>query len=406
MTIDVPRGRRRVFWAPAAVLALCLWASGAPSVLYPVYAAEWDLPAVVTTSVFGVYPLALLIVLLFFGSLSDTIGRRRAMLIGIALIGLSAIVFAVAPNVGFLYLGRVLQGIGTGFALGAASAALVENNVSGNPRIASTVTTISTSTGLTLALVVSGLLAQVAPLPLVLSFAVLGVLSAVAFVLTLTTPGDVSPESGRWRPTPLRLAPGMARRFVLATISVSVAYAVGAIFLSLGAQMAREFTGTTNLLVIGGLLGISSLTIGITALFLSRVHAHVAIAVGGIVSLAGLALMAASGATGSIGLLLAWCVVGGVGYSFAFTGGLSLINRTAPSHHRGATLSLLYLFSYLLQAITAVGAGALATALGLQSAVELAAPAVGVLCAAAIVLAVIDLRGSRSVSPVAAPNLS
>ena len=387
-------GKRGTFWSASLVLALSLWASGAPSVLYPVYAAKWDLPPVVTTSVFGVYPLALLIVLLFFGSLSDTIGRRRAILLGVALIAASAAVFALAPNVGFLYLGRVLQGVGTGFAIGAASAALVENNYTGNPRIASSLTTVSTSTGLTLALVVSGALAQLAPLPLVLSFGVLFLLAAAAFVLTLLTPHDET-VGARWSFTPPRVAPGMLRTFVLATISVSVAYAVGAIFLSLGANMAREFTGTTDLLIIGILLGTSSLSIGITALFLSKVHAHVAVVVGGGLSIIGLGLMAAASATGSLAFLLAWCLVGGVGYSFAFTGGLSLINRTAPAHHRGATLSLLYLFSYLIQAFTAIGAGALATGLGLQEAVEIAAPALGALAALAIVLAVVDLGVAR-----------
>lgn len=44
-------GIRGTFWVAASVLALCLWASGAPSVLYPSYATEWHLPAVVITSV-------------------------------------------------------------------------------------------------------------------------------------------------------------------------------------------------------------------------------------------------------------------------------------------------------------------------------------------------------------------
>jgi MFS family permease len=394
-------GKRGTFWSASLVLALSLWASGAPSVLYPVYAAEWNLPAVVTTSVFGVYPLSLLVVLLFFGSLSDTIGRRRAILIGVALIAASAVVFALAPNVGFLYLGRVLQGVGTGFAISAASAALVENNYTGNPRIASSLTTVSTSIGLTLALVVSGVLAQLAPLPLVLSFGVLFLLAAVAFGLTFFTAHDQT-AGARWSFTAPRLAPGMLRTFVVATISVAVAYSVGAIFLSLGATMAREFTGTTNLLVIGVLLGTSSLSIGITALFLSKVHAHIAVIVGGGLSILGLVLMAAASATGSLPLLLAWCLVGGVGYSFAFTGGLSLINRTAPVHHRGATLSLLYLFSYLIQAFTAIGAGALATNLGLQEAVEIAAPGLGALAAVTVVLAAVDLGAQGMPLPQAA----
>lgn len=387
-------GRRGTFWSSAAVLALSLWASGAPSVLYPVYAAEWGLTPVITTSVFGAYPLALLIVLFFFGSLSDTIGRRRSMLLGIGLITIAAIVFALAPNVGFLFLGRILQGVGTGFAIGAASAALVENNYTKNPRLSSTLATISTASGLTLALIVSGALAQLAPLPLVLSFIVLFVLGVVAFALVAMTPDDRG-ERAPFVFTVPRLAPNIRRPFVLATLSVSIAYGVGALFLSLGAQMARQLAGTTDLLVIGLLLGTSSFAIGLTALFLSKVPAHIAILTGGVLSIVGLGVMVATAAGGSVGLFVVWCLVGGVAYSFAFSGGLGLLNRVAPAHHRGATLSLLYLVAYLLQAATAVGAGALATAFGLRMAVDLAAPVLVALCLSAIVIALVDLAASR-----------
>jgi MFS family permease len=393
--------RRGTFWSAASVLALCLWSSGAPSVLYPSYAAEWQLPDVVVTSVFGTYPVALLIVLLFFGGISDVIGRRRTMLIGVALIAVSAAVFALAPNVGWLFVGRVLQGVGTGFALGAASASLVEHNVSPNPRFPSVLTTASTATGLTLVLIISGVLAQLAPLPLVLSFAVLFVLAALALVFLALTPDDRTADRAvRWRPQPLRLPAGMLRKFIVSTLSVSVAYSVGAIFLSLGASMASQLTGTSNLIVIGATLAVSSLCIGITALLIQKLHAHLAIVIGAVVSILGLGLMAATAASGSLPLLLAWCVVGGVGYSLAFTGGLTLLNRTAPPEHRGATLSLLYLFAYLLQAATAIGAGAFATALGLGVAVGISAPIVGVLCLAAIVLAAVDFGAGRRLAAV------
>src|ERR1700712_1201513 len=121
MTTHIRRfSRRGSFWASAAVLALCLWSSGAPSVLYPTYAAEWQLSSTVITTIFATYPVVLLVGLLVFGNISDSIGRRRAMLIGISLILFSGLIFAFAPNVVWLYAGRALQGIGTAFALGAA----------------------------------------------------------------------------------------------------------------------------------------------------------------------------------------------------------------------------------------------------------------------------------------------
>ena len=397
--------RRATFWSAASVLALCLWASAAASVLYPTYAADWHLPSVVITSVFGTYPLTLLIVLLFFGGVSDFVGRRRTMLFGIALIAVSAVLFAVAPNVGWLFAARALQGVGTGFAIGAASAKLVENNISKNPRFASSLTTASTATGLTLALLLSGILAQLAPLPLVLSFVLLFVLAVGAFVFVALTPDDrAAARTDRWRPAPIHVARGTVRPFIVATLSVSVAYTVGALFLSLGSTMARELTHTTNLVVIGATLALSSLFIGVTALLIQRLHAHLAVVIGGAVSIAGLAIMAATAASGSLWSLLAWAVVGGIGYSIAFTGGLALLNRTAPPEHRGATLSLLYLFSYVFQAVAAIGAGALATAIGLGPAIGIVAPLVGVLCLAAIVLGAIDFAAGRRTRAVAAPE--
>jgi MFS family permease len=390
--------KRGSFWAAASVLALCLWSSGAPSVLYPSYAAEWDLPPVVVTSIFGTYPVALLIVLLVFGGLSDTIGRRRSMLLGVGLILLSALVFAIAPNVGFLFAGRALQGVGTALALGAASAALVENNTSKNPRIASLMTTASTAAGLTLVLFVSGALAQYAPLPEQLSFWVLLALSAVVLFFVWRMPSDLhNTKSARWKPSGIHVPRSLVRVFIASTLSVSIAYSVGAIMLSLGAQMARELTGTTNLLVVGALLAVSSFAIGVTALMLQKVPGHVSILVGVVISILGLGVMELTVAFDSLALFLVWCVVAGIGYSFAFTGGLTLLNRTAPAEHRGGMLSMLYLFSYLFQAITAIVAGALATAFGLGASIDFVAPGVVALSLATGIVTAIDLVARRRI---------
>ncbi|GAA0998396.1 MFS transporter [Subtercola frigoramans] len=396
--------RRGSFWASASVLALCLWASGAPSVLYPSYAAQWHLNSTVVTSIFATYPAVLLVVLLVFGSVSDTIGRRRTMLIGVALIIVSAVVFAIAPDVGWVFVGRALQGAGAGFAIGAASASLVENNVSENPRLASSVTTASTALGLTLVLVVSGLLAQYAPLPQQLSFVVLAVLSVVVLMAVWSMPETKRPGAPRWHVQAIRVPKSLRRTFVASTLAVSLAYSVGAVFLSLGASIARDLTGTTNLLVVGALLGVSSLMIGAVALVFQRIHAHIAVLIGVTLSIIGLVLLEVCASSGSLPLFLLWCVIGGAGYSLCFMGGLMLLNRSTSAGHRGATLSALYLFAYLLQALTAVGAGVLATALSLSGAVDIVAPVLGALALATGTVTTIEwVARRRGTTPVAEP---
>lgn len=385
-------GRRRVFWASAAVLALALWSSGAPSVLYPLYADRWGLTPAVVTAVFATYQLAIIVVLPLFGGLSDQLGRRRVMIIGLALIAGSAVLFAVAPHVGFLFAGRVLQGAGTGLAMGAATASLVENNITSNPRIASTLATVSTATGLTLALLLSGVFARFLPLPLFWSYIVLLGLAICSIIALVRSPDDRPAEAPRWRPQVVGVVPGTRLAFAIATISVTLAYCVGAIMLSLGAHMIRQFTQTEDAFVTGLLLGGSAAAIGVTALLLSRMSVQVSVIVGALLSAGSLTLMVLAAVTGSIGVFFAWSLVGGVAYSFAFSGGLGVMNRAAPDEHRGATLSLLYLVAYFLQGAVAVGVGIAATVSSLSMAVAGASVFLGVLCAAVLVLMLIARR--------------
>lgn len=389
-------GKRGAFWAAASVLALVLWSSGAPSVLYPSYAEKWNLAPVVVTSIFATYQLALIVVLPIFGNLSDLYGRRLVMIGGITLIAVSAVLFAFAPHVTFLFAGRVLQGAGAGLAMGAATVSLIENNTRSNPRFASTMATVATATGLTLALFLSGLLAQFVPLPLVWSYIVLLVLALASTAALLFTPDDRPAVTRRWRPQSPGVPRGIRLSFSIAALSVVLAYSTGAIFLSLGAHMIAQFAHTDNTAILGALLASSSAAICLTALLLVRVPARTQVWAGTVLTILSLALMVAASTFGSIGLFLSWCLVGGIAYSLAFTGGLGLINSVAPERHRGATLSLLYLIAYVFQAGTAIGVGALATSGTLSDAVTAAAVILACLCILVVIL--LSLRLSRTPS--------
>ncbi len=165
--------RRAAFWTAASVLTLCLWASAAPSLVYPVYATQWGLTPTVTTAVFSTYPVVLVLVLVTFGNISDHIGRRATILIGLGFLLLGALAFATAPDVGALFAGRALQGVGVGFSVGAASAALVEYNPTRNASLPGSLNTVSQSLGLVLCTLVGGALIVFVPGPLHSSYWVL-----------------------------------------------------------------------------------------------------------------------------------------------------------------------------------------------------------------------------------------
>ena len=82
--MDTPRvfypGRRALpevaaFWVLAVLFLMLFFASAAASPLYPVYQARFRFSAATLTAVFAVYVLVLLVTLLFFGKVSDHLGR-------------------------------------------------------------------------------------------------------------------------------------------------------------------------------------------------------------------------------------------------------------------------------------------------------------------------------------------
>ena len=131
MTTDTAQLRGRVsrsqaFWIVAAIFGLFLFAAAAPSPLYAVYAASWHFSAIELTEVFAVYAIALLIALLFTGSLSDSLGRRPVVLAALVIQIASMLMFIFASSVGWLFAARIAQGIGTGVVTSALAASFVD----------------------------------------------------------------------------------------------------------------------------------------------------------------------------------------------------------------------------------------------------------------------------------------
>jgi len=77
-------GRRASFWVATAVVVHTLWTSAAPSMTYRLYASEWGLTPLATTAVFAVFPVVVVAVLIFSGDISDYVGRRSTLLIGLS----------------------------------------------------------------------------------------------------------------------------------------------------------------------------------------------------------------------------------------------------------------------------------------------------------------------------------
>src|ERR1700733_9999080 len=116
--------RTAALWLHASILVAYLAASTAPSPLYALYREAWGFSALTLTMIFSTYAFALLVSLLFFGSLSDHRGRREVVIVSMVLEIASTLLFRHADSVAWLIVARAVQGIATGIATSALSAAM------------------------------------------------------------------------------------------------------------------------------------------------------------------------------------------------------------------------------------------------------------------------------------------
>ncbi|MCU1513229.1 MAG: transporter [Microbacteriaceae bacterium] len=358
---------RVAFWTAAFVVTLSIWASAAPTMIYPLYIDEWKLSTAVTSGIFATYPLALITAMLLFGGISDYIGRRTVLLIGIALVAIGILFFAIGPDVSWLFAGRVFQGAGVGIGLSAASAAMAEFEPNGNRDRASAINAIVSSFGMVLGSLVGGALVQYAPYPTRLAFFVLLALSVVTLGMLAMFPRNRlgTLAHGRWRPRGPVVPKGLGKVVLVASLAGATSYANGALVLGLGAEIARDLIKTDNALLAGSTIAVFGLSIGVTSLLLRNWPPMRPVIFGGILVSAAMVLLVVSSSMASLPLYYVTCLVAGVGNGMLFLSSISLVNRFAPIHHRAQTFATVYLVAYTFQGAVPFAAGVTATAIGL-----------------------------------------
>ncbi len=82
--------------------------------ILPFYVAGYSSSALLLTSLFSVYALCAFLSAPLIGALSDRFGRRPMLIMSIFSTALGWFVFAWAPSIPFLFLGRILDGIMAG----------------------------------------------------------------------------------------------------------------------------------------------------------------------------------------------------------------------------------------------------------------------------------------------------
>jgi MFS family permease len=381
------------FWVLALLFLMLFVASAAASPLYPVYQARFHFSAETLTAIFAVYVLVLLVTLLFFGSVSDYLGRLPMIIMALVFSAASCVAFLAAHGVGELYLARSLQGVATGLASGPTGAALLDLQPAGSQR-APLVTSTFSNLGLAVGALVTSVLVQYAPAPThLIWWALLAVsVAGIPAVLAMAEPGARRPGAlASLRPQ--IAVPRQARRSFAGAVPCLVAtWSLGGLYLSLGPSLAAQTTGSRNL-VWGGLVIFLLCGAGVVmALIFRGIEPPTAMLAGCVLLLAGVTVTFSAIATATAAAFLVGAAVSGAGFGLAFQGAFRAIAALATAGQRAGLVTAIFAVGYLAFSVPALIAGVAATKFGLHATALVYSASVAVLVAAAAAILLVRRR--------------
>ncbi len=352
--------------ASIAFAALYL-AAGAPTPLLVLYQSEWGFPAWVLTVAFAAYAISLLTTLLVVGSLSDYLGRRPVLIGSLALEVLAMVLFLFAPDIDWVIAARLVQGVATGAATSAFTAAIVELAPVNRKQLGAVIGGSVPAGGLGLGALLTGLAVQFNPDANRLVFTVLAVSMTLGVVVAILSVETVTRRAGAIRSLIPRITiPRLARKEFASSIPVLVAaWMLAGLFLGLVPTIILHIFNIDSGLIDGLTAFVEPGSAAAAGFVLGRLTPRRTIVIGGLSVVLGTAAIVVGVAAGVYVLLLLGGVVGGVGFGASFSG---VIRATAPlteSHQRAGLFAGIYTVAYLAFGGPAIIAGLLVAPLGL-----------------------------------------
>jgi MFS family permease len=339
-----------------------------PTPLYPLFEERYSFGELTVTVVFAVYAFGVIAGLLVFGNLSDEIGRKPVLLLGLAFSALSALLFLFAGSLAPIYAGRVVSGFSAGIFTGTATAMLVDLAPGGRRRMASFVAVVVNLGGLGLGTLLAGLIADYARSPLRTPFVVDLVLLVPAVIGMLVTPETVERTAFRFRLQRLRVPAEVRTVFIRGATAGFGSFAVAGVFSSVAPVFLATILGRTSHALAGGLVFILFSASIVGQLLVSRLSDRRALISGCALLVGGAGLLALALGVESLAALIASASVAGLGQGLVVGAALAAINQRAPVEHRAETASSFFVVMYVGLSVPVIGVGVAADVWSLRGA--------------------------------------
>jgi MFS family permease len=335
--------------------------------LYVIYKEQFGFSQITLTLIYGAYVFGNLVALLFFGRVSDEIGRRRTALPAMMIAILSALAFLFAENVAWLYAARILSGISIGIATGAGTAWLAELIREQDKSRATTIATSVNFLGLAVSALMAGIIAQYLAWPLRLPFVIYIVTLLLVIALiwgaeeTVTHPHGL--RSTSFRPN-VSVPPQIRTQFVAPAVTGFGAMALVGFFAAIGPTVLARDLHVTNHAVAGALFFELSIVVAATIVTTRRMSSQASMLAGLALMIPGVILVVLAQIFASIWLLIAATAACGIAAGLGYRGSLQVVNQIAPAEKRAAVVSSYFICGFSGNALPVIGVGVISTLAG------------------------------------------
>jgi MFS family permease len=351
--------------AAAADLACMYMGSTLVTPLYVLYAEEFGFTELTLTLIFSAYSAGNIVSLFVLGRLSDQIGRRRTAVPAIGVAMLSTLAYLFAAGTAWLFAARALSGLAIGMASAAATAWVVDLTRNRKEQRGAAITTGAIFSGLGIAALLGGILAEYAPAPLQLPFIVYLSLLAILAFFVARTKDTVEDRVESLSETSLEPRVGIPReirgRFVSPAVTAFSTFAVSGFYAALAPSLLRRDMDVSNLAVAGAVVCELFVFAAITAFATSAMKARTAMLSGAAMLIVAVALLVTAQPLQSLPLLIIGAAVTGIATALGYSGSLQVINEIAPKEQRAEVISSFAIVCFTGNGVPVIGVGVLSS---------------------------------------------
>jgi MFS family permease len=351
--------------AVAALIGVMFMATTLVTPLYVLYRDTFHFSQITLTLVYAVYVVGNLVALMFFGRLSDQIGRRRVAFPAIGVGILSTLIYLFAENTAALFIARILSGFAIGLSTSTGAAWLAELYGPKHRARATLMAIEGNLVGISVGALMAGLLAQYAPWPLRLVFVIYVAMLIALMLLMRTTPETIEHPVRSLRETSmtprLGVPANLRKPFIAPAVAGFGGFALFGFYAALAPSILQQQLHETNRALGGGVVFEMCVVASAAVLVTRGMKSRAAMFTGLALLLPSLLMLVLAQSEASLGLLLAGTALGGVATSLCYRGSLQVVNEIAPNDRRAEIISTYLICCYAGNSLPVIGVGVLST---------------------------------------------